>query len=148
MGSLASGGTKRIVVSCAATKRTFSNRTFKVRAIDQEVFYMKIIEMPRKVEEYFKHGPRKIIKVIPNGDYSLTISFDNNETRVYHMAENLYGVFEILKDKEKFKEVFIDEYGNVAWDIDKTIDSNVHWNNRIDICKDAVYIESTPLSKA
>ena len=90
---------------------------------------------------------RNIIKVIPNANYSLIVSFDNNETRIYDMADNLYGVFEILKDEQKFKEVFIDESGNIAWDIDKNIDSNVYWNNRIDICKDAVYIESTPLKK-
>lgn len=58
------------------------------------------------------------------------------------MLENLFGVFQILKDKEKFNEVFIDEYGNIAWDIDKKIDSSIHWNNRIDLCKDSVYIES------
>ena len=108
---------------------------------------MKVIEIPRNVEEYFKHGPRNIIKVIPNANYSLIVSFDNNETRIYDMADNLYGVFEILKDEQKFKEVFIDESGNIAWDIDKNIDSNVYWNNRLDICKDAVYIESIPVKK-
>ena len=62
------------------------------------------------------------------------------------MNDKLYGVFEILKDISKFKEVFIDEYGNIAWDIDKTLDSNVHWNNRIDLCKDSVYLESKPIN--
>jgi len=62
------------------------------------------------------------------------------------MNDKLYGVFEILKDISKFKEVFIDEYGNIAWDIDKTLDSNVHWNNRIDLCKDSVYLNSKPIN--
>jgi hypothetical protein len=61
------------------------------------------------------------------------------------MNEKLYGVFDILKDKNKFKEVFLDEYGNIAWDIDKNIDSSVHWNNRIDLCKDSVYLDSKPI---
>ncbi|HHX61505.1 MAG TPA: DUF2442 domain-containing protein [Epulopiscium sp.] len=87
------------------------------------------------------------IKGIPNANYSLIVYFDNKEIRIYDMADNLYGVFEILKDEKKFKEVFIDESGNIAWDIDKNMDSNVYWNNRIDICKDAVYIESIPLKK-
>ena len=99
-------------------------------------------EMPSKVKEYFESGRKRIVKVIPNDDYSLTVYFDNDEVRIYSMSENLFGVFEILKDKEKFKEVFIDEYGNIAWDIDKNIDSSIHWNNRIDLCKDSVYMES------
>ncbi len=104
---------------------------------------MEIIKkIPNEVENYFNNGTREIIKVIPNDDYSLNIHFDNGEIKVYDMSENLFGVFEILKDKEKFNEVFIDEYGNIAWEIDKNVDSNIHWNNRIDLCKDAVYINS------
>ena len=61
------------------------------------------------------------------------------------MSDNLYGVFEILKNKDKFKEVFLDEFGNIAWDIDKELDSNIHWNNRIDLCTDSVYMASKPL---
>lgn len=72
--------------------------------------------------------------------------FYNNEVKIYDMVDNLYGVFEFLKDKEKFKEVFIDEFGNIAWDIDKNIDSTIQWNNRIDICKDSVYIDSEPVT--
>lgn len=109
--------------------------------------FMKAIEMPRNVQEYLRNGSRKIIQVIPGANYSITVIFDNDETHIYNMADNLYGVFEILQDENKFKEVFIDESGDIAWDIDTNIDSSVHWNNRIDICKDAVYIESTPLKK-
>jgi len=49
-----------------------------------------------------------------------------------------------MKTAEIPKEV-IDEYGNIAWDIDKTLDSSVHWNNRIDLCKDSVYLNTKPL---
>ena len=58
---------------------------------------------------------------------------------------NLFGVFEILKDKDKFKEVFIDEFGNIAWERDKNVDSNKVWNNKIEVCKDSVYMNSKPL---
>ena len=108
---------------------------------------VKVIEIPCNVQEYLRNGSRKIIEVVPEANYSLTVIFDNDETRIYNIADNLYGVFEILQDENKFKEVFVDESGNIAWDIDRNIDSNVHWTNRIDICKDAVYIESTPLKK-
>ena len=84
----------------------------------------------------------RIESVMPQEDYSLIIKFSNAETRRYEMQNNLFGVFEVLKDINRFKEVFIDEYGNIAWDRDKNIDSNIYWNNRIDLCKDAVYLDS------
>ena len=61
------------------------------------------------------------------------------------MEHELTGVFEILKDKEKFYRVFINEVGNVAWDIDDDVDSSVHWENQIDLCKDMLYMESVPI---
>ena len=38
--------------------------------------------------------------------------------------------------------VFVDDGGNLAWDIDPTVDSSVVWNNRIDFCRDACYLNS------
>lgn len=108
---------------------------------------MKNVEMPQYVKEYFVLGPKKIKKVIANEDYTLTVYFDNDEVRIYDMNGMLHGVFEVLKDKTKFKEVFIDEFGNIAWDIDKRVDSSVHWNNRIDLCTDSVYLESSPVNQ-
>lgn len=84
----------------------------------------------------------KIINVVPNDDYTLMLKFSNGEVRIYEMKDSLFGVFEILKDINKFKEAFIDDNGNIAWDKDNNIDSNVEWNNRIDICKDSIYLES------
>lgn len=99
----------------------------------------------QNVREYLK-DPKRIIKVIPNNDYTLTVLFNNNETRIYDMSNELFGVFEILKNLDKFKEVFIDESGNIAWDRDSTIDSTIVWNNRIDTCKDSIYIDSKPIN--
>ena len=98
--------------------------------------------IPGEVREYFIKGSRKIKKITPNNDYTLVIAFDNGETRVYDMSRNLFGVFEVLKDIDKFKEVFIDESGNIAWDVDKNLDSAVVWNNR---SKDSAYMESIPV---
>ena len=61
------------------------------------------------------------------------------------MINELYGVFAVLKDIKKFESVFIDEVGNVAWDIDENIDSSIHWEKRIDLCKDMLYLESTAI---
>ncbi|AKN33459.1 hypothetical protein Ccar_22575 [Clostridium carboxidivorans P7] len=98
--------------------------------------------IPDKVKEYFIKGPRKIKNIIPNDDYTLTIVFDNEEIRLYDMSNSLFGVFEVLKDIDRFKQVFIDESGNIAWDIDKNVDSTIVWNNRIDICRDSAYMDS------
>jgi len=103
-------------------------------------------EIPQKVKDYFDSGPKKITKVTATDDYKLVVVFDSKEVRLYDMSNDLFGVFEVLKDKNKFKEVFIDESGNIAWDRDKNIDSSIVWNNRIDICKDSIYIDSSKLS--
>jgi hypothetical protein len=96
------------------------------------------------VKQYFSTGTRKIVKVRPGSGYILTMVFDNGEIKVFDMSDHLFGVFEILKDDDRFREVFIDEHGNLAWEKDKTIDSKVVWNNRIDVCKDFLYMASTP----
>jgi hypothetical protein len=109
------------------------------------VLYLDERLIPQDVKEYFKN-PKKIVKITPNNDYTLTVLFNNNEIRMYNMNDKLFGVFEILKDLNKFKEAFIDESGNVAWDRDTNIDSNIVWNNRIDICKDSIYLGSKPIN--
>lgn len=60
------------------------------------------------------------------------------------MINGLYDVFSLLKDVKKFQSVFIDEVGNVAWNIDENTDNSIHWKNRIDLCKDMLYLESVP----
>lgn len=97
------------------------------------------------IKEYLASGIQRIKKVIPNDDYTLTLIFDNNEVKSYDMSDKLFGVFKILRDVKKFKEVFIDECGNIAWEKDKNVDSKKVWNNIIDICKDSIYLSSVPL---
>jgi len=100
--------------------------------------------MEERVKQYFEN-PRKIVDVKPTANYTLLITFDNGEIKKYEMINELYGVFVALKDVKKFESVFIDEVGNVAWDIDENIDSSIHWQNRIDLCKDMLYLESVTL---
>lgn len=97
--------------------------------------------LDERVKEYFKN-PQNIEKVEADDEFNLLLTFDNGEIRIYSMENELTGVFSVLKDKKKFKSVFLDEFGNVAWDLDDSIDSSVNWNNRIDICKDALYMDS------
>lgn len=93
------------------------------------------------IKKYFEN-PRKLIDITTGDGYKLFLTFDNGEKKVYDMHDQLQGVFEVLEDKNKFNTVFIDEFGNAAWDIDENVDSAVCWNNRIDICKDALYLDS------
>ena len=60
------------------------------------------------------------------------------------MADELTGVFSMLKNKDKFNQVFINDVGNIAWNINNDIDSSVHWENQIDLCKDMLYMDSVP----
>ena len=101
--------------------------------------------MEPRVKEYFDN-PRKIVVVEPLENYILRLTFDNGEIKRYSMKDKLQGVFSVLKSPAKFRKVFLDEFGNVAWDIDETLDSSVHWNNRIDLCKDALYLDSVGIN--
>ena len=98
--------------------------------------------MDEKVSSYFKNGRRKIVAVTPVNDYKLLLKFDNKEVKVYDATPILFGLLELLKDKNKFDEVFLDKNGTVAWDIDATVDSNIFWNNRITFCPDRLYLDS------
>lgn len=101
-----------------------------------------------KTAEYFADGRKKIVGVIPNDDFTLTISFDNGEKRILDMAPMLTKgtVFETFADIKNFRRVYIDENHSIAWDINPDIDSNIVWNNKVDLCPDSCYIDSIPLS--
>ena len=97
--------------------------------------------------EYFASGRRKIISVEPNNDYTLTLHFDNGEVRRYDVAPLLEPgtVFAPFRDLARFRQVYLDEFGDVCWDIDPNVDSNVVWNNKVDLCADNCYIDSVPM---
>jgi hypothetical protein len=100
-----------------------------------------------KMAEYFASGRRTIVGVVPNNDFTLTLSFDNGEKRVLDVAPFLEKgtVFETFADIANFKRVYIDEEHCVAWDIDPTVDSNIVWNNKVDLCPDSCYVDSIPV---
>ena len=105
--------------------------------------------MPAEVRAYFAAGRRKIISVAANDDFTLTLSFDNGEKRIYDMNESLKGKgFAPIRALADFRRVYLDDAGCVSWDKDPTVDSNVHWNNKIDLCPDSCYIYSVPVGGA
>lgn len=104
----------------------------------------------KKTAEYFSAGRKTINAVVPNDDFTLTITFDNGEKRLYNVAPLLEPgtVFETFADIKNFRRVYIDDEHCIAWDINPDVDSNVVWSNKVDLCPDSCYIDSTPLPKA
>lgn len=102
----------------------------------------------QKMAEYFAAGRKKIMRVVPNDNFTLTLTFDNGEKRIYN-AEPLLQVgtvFAPFRDLENFRRVYLDECHCVCWDIDPTVDSEVVWNNKVDLCPDSCYIDSVPVA--
>ena len=101
----------------------------------------------RPMAEYFAAGRRRIISVKPNRDFTLTLGFDNGETRLYDCKAFLKPntVFEPFMRYENFSRVYLDDLHSVCWDIDPEIDSNVNWNNKVDLSPDSCYVESRPI---
>lgn len=100
----------------------------------------------RPTAEYFAAGRKRIVAVKANDDFTLTLDFDNGERRLYDCKPLLdVGVFRKISDLSDFSRVYLDETHCVAWDIDPNVDSNVVWNNKIDLCPDSCYIDSRPI---
>ena len=100
--------------------------------------------MDEKTARYFAAGRRRIITAEPQEGYRIILTFDNGERKMLDCSAKLSAGSLFLKvaSPEDFNRVFVDENGNLAWDIDKTVDSTKVWNNRIDFCRDACYLES------
>lgn len=103
----------------------------------------------RPMAEYFATGRKKLVAVAPQENFSLLLTYENGEKRVLDMKSALErgGVFTPLREYDNFKRVYIDDCNSVSWDIDPNVDSNVVWNNKVDICPDSCYIDSVPLSE-
>ncbi|MCD7859504.1 MAG: DUF2442 domain-containing protein [Firmicutes bacterium] len=101
----------------------------------------------RQTAEYFANGKRRIEDVVANDDFTLTISFDNGETRLYDMRPLLKKgtVFEPFLSLKDFRRVYVDDTHCIAWDIDPNIDSDKVWSNKIDLCPDGCYLDSVPI---
>ena len=113
----------------------------------KSVEYYISMGMDRKTAEYFSAGRRTITKVVPNDDFTLTLSFDNGEERIYNAAPLLKpgSVFEPFIKLENFRRVYLDDTNCIAWDINPDIDSNVVWENKVDLCPDTCYMDSVPV---
>ncbi len=58
----------------------------------------------------------RVIFVQPLENYRLTVRFDDGTEGVIEMQDRLFGpVFEPLQDPAVFQQVFVDEFGAIAW---------------------------------
>jgi hypothetical protein len=70
----------------------------------------------------------RIVSVHPIDDYRLSVSFDDGTQGMVLLRDRLFGpVFEPLQDPAKFRQVFVDEFGAIAWP------------NGADLAPDALY---------
>ena len=77
-------------------------------------------------------GPR-VTAVVPNDDYTLTLTFTNGEVKVYDMKPWLdKGVFQDLQNIGYFRCVRLDG-------------GTVQWPREQDICPDTLYEKSVPI---
>ena len=102
----------------------------------------------QKMAEYFAAGRKRITEVVPKENFTLTLTFDNGETRLYDARPLLQEgtVFAPFREWNNFRRVYLDENHCVCWDIDPNIDSRKVWNNKVDLCPDSCYVDSIPLS--
>lgn len=72
----------------------------------------------------------RVKRVVANDDYTLTLTFENEEVKVFDVKPYLdKGIFTELKNKAYYKSV-------------KVIDGTVSWNDRQDFCPDTLYLRS------
>ena len=104
--------------------------------------------LDRKMAEYYASGRKQLIAVSARPDFMLLLTFSNGEQRILDMKPTLKkgGVFTPFRDINNFRRVYLDDCGAVSWDIDPNIDSNVVWNNKVDLCPDCCYVDSVPVS--
>lgn len=103
--------------------------------------------LDKKTAEYYISGRKKIISVIPTKDFSLIITFDNQEKRLLDCKPFILDgtVFAFLKSFDNFKRVYVDDTHCIAWDKDPNIDSEKVWHNKVDISSDSCYLDSIAL---
>lgn len=71
--------------------------------------------------------------VIASGDYTLKITFNNGEIRIFNVAPYfIYPAFEVLKANSLFMQA-------------RVAHSTVVWNEEVDIAPENLYLESMPV---
>ena len=120
---------------------------YRVTAVTKSIEYYLSKGFERKYAEYYASGRKKLVSAEPNSDFTLTLTFENGERRLFDASPMLRRgtVFEPFMDFENFKRVYVDRDHALSWDIDPNVDSDVEWMNKVDVCPDSCYVESIPI---
>ena len=123
----------------------FVRKDRPLRTFDKDIIDVLVDEMAKSGPTLHTHA--NATEVVKNADDSLTISFDNGETRLYDARPLLQPgtVFASFREWRNFRRVYLDENHCVSWDIDPAVDSTKVWNNKVDLSPDDCYVDSTPL---
>jgi len=74
----------------------------------------------------------RVVNVKPEADFSLLITFSNNEKRIFDVKPYLQtGIFKELKELKIFNSV-------------KPFLGSIQWSNGVDLCPDTLYLDSKP----
>ena len=74
----------------------------------------------------------RVKAVIPNSDFTISITFTNNEIRHFDVKPYLnFGIFQALQDKSIFNSV-------------KSFMGSVQWEGGQDFCPDTLYEDGIP----
>ena len=77
----------------------------------------------------------RVLSVVPNSNFTLTLTFSNQEIRIFDMKSYLeIGFFKELQNLDYFNEV-------------KVVHGSIQWPNGQDICPDRLYNESKKLNE-
>ena len=72
----------------------------------------------------------RVLKVSPNPDYTISLTFENGEKKIFDVKPYLEkGIFRSLKDLKIFNSV-------------KPFLGSVQWQDGQDFCPDTLYLES------
>ena len=138
---------KEITAMAAQQRRERRKQLFEAQATD--VNYYLDCGCDQKAAAYFASGRKTITSVTANADYTLLLTFDNGEKRLYDTSHlfTTGSVFNKIKPLADFKRVYLDESHCVSWDIDPNVDSKKVWSNKLDLCPDSCYLDSVLIEK-
>lgn len=77
----------------------------------------------------------RVIKVHPNKDFTITLTFANGEVRRFDVKPYLdKGIFQALRDARMFNTV-------------RPVLGSIQWQGGQDFCPDTLYMDSEPLEE-
>lgn len=138
---------KEIATTAAQQRAERKKQLFEARTTDVNYYLARGCD--QKAAAYFASGRKTITSVMANDDYTLLLTFDNGEKRLYdtsHLFTN-GSVFNKIKTLTDFKRVYLDDSHCVSWDIDPNVDSKKVWSNKLDLCPDSCYLDSVLIKK-